>query len=75
MGIISPEKEEEIRSRFGRLLLLDDVVRQVARDGEQVPILGDPLRDDSSSDYEYLDGQSLDRMVDEACRAMVAHGL
>ncbi len=55
--------------------MLDDLIRERGRDEEQVPILGYPRTKSTASDYEFFTGKDLDRMVDEACRALVKKGL
>ncbi|KJR86710.1 NRPS-like enzyme [Sporothrix schenckii 1099-18] len=71
---MAPTPAERIE-QFGKCYTIDDVVRLRARDEEQTPILGMPRGKDDPADYEYFTGAELDRMVDEACRALVAKGL
>ncbi|KAI0597659.1 hypothetical protein F4775DRAFT_602084 [Biscogniauxia sp. FL1348] len=75
MASISTEVVEERIRQFGRLWMIDDLIRERARDEVQVPILGYPKYEDSASEYEFFTGKDLDRMVDEACRALVNMGL
>ncbi|KAI1640226.1 hypothetical protein F4809DRAFT_591978 [Biscogniauxia mediterranea] len=75
MANISTEVVEDRIRQFGRLWMMDDLIRERARDEVQVPILGYPKYDDSASEYEFFTGKDLDRMVDEACRALVKMGL
>lgn len=74
MTKITPEFAAERVQKFGKCNTIDDVVRLRARDAEQTPILGVPRYKDDPADYEYFTGAELDRMVDEACRALVAKG-
>ncbi|KAI5928373.1 hypothetical protein F4810DRAFT_643318 [Camillea tinctor] len=75
MANISTEVVEDRIRQFGRLWMMDDIIRERARDEVQVPILGYPKYDDSASEYEFFTGKDLDRMVDEACRVLVKMGL
>ncbi|KAI1136211.1 acetyl-CoA synthetase-like protein [Hypoxylon sp. FL0543] len=75
MANISAEVIEERIAKFGKLWTVDDLIRERGRDREQVPILGYPRYDHDAAEYEYFTGQDLDRMVDEACRALVRAGL
>jgi hypothetical protein len=74
MSYVTPELVEERLERFGRLSLIDDIIRRRAQDEEQVPILGYPRYEDNAAEYEYFTGKDLDRMVDAACRALVEDG-
>jgi hypothetical protein len=74
MAHLSAEVVEERIARFGKLYMIDDIVRQRAGDEEQCPILGYPRHKDSPADYEFFTGRDLDCMVDEACRALVRGG-
>ncbi|KAI0108507.1 acetyl-CoA synthetase-like protein [Daldinia grandis] len=75
MANISPHTVEERISKFGKLWMIDDLIRERGKDDEQVPILGYPRHDHSATEYEYFTGKDLDRMVDNACRALVQSGL
>ncbi|KAI1084936.1 acetyl-CoA synthetase-like protein [Whalleya microplaca] len=75
MANISPGLVEERLLNFGKLWMIDDLVRVRAKDENQAPILGYPRYDDNAADYEYFTGKDLDRMVDEACRVLVQAGL
>lgn len=74
MAQITPQLVEERIRRFGKLYMIDDLIRERANDEEQLPILGFPRYKNSAADYEYFTGKDLDRMVDEACRAFVRNG-
>ncbi len=74
MSKITPQLVEERIQRFGKLYMIDDLIRVRANDEEQVPILGYPRYKDSAAEYEFFTGKDLDRMVDEACRAFVKSG-
>ncbi|KAI2466650.1 acetyl-CoA synthetase-like protein [Annulohypoxylon bovei var. microspora] len=75
MANISAEVVEERIGKFGKLRVIDDLIRERGKDIEQVPILGYPRYDYDASEYEYFTGKDLDRMVDEACRVLVRAGL
>ncbi|KAI1416078.1 acetyl-CoA synthetase-like protein [Hypoxylon sp. FL1857] len=75
MANISPEVVEERIAKFGKLWMIDDLIRERGKDVEQLPILGYPRYDHDAAEYEYFTGRDLDRMVDEACRALVRAGL
>jgi acyl-CoA synthetase (AMP-forming)/AMP-acid ligase II len=75
MANISPELVEERTRRFGKLWMVDDLIRERARDENQVPILGYPKYDDTITEYEYFTGKHLDRMVDEACHSLIRAGI
>ncbi|KAI1276494.1 putative NRPS-like enzyme [Xylaria sp. FL0933] len=75
MANISPEVVEERKRQFGRPLMIDDLIRERAKDEHQVPILGYPRYKDKATDYELFTGKDLDRMVDEMCRVLMKAGL
>lgn len=74
MAHLSPQLVEERINKFGKLYLIDEIIRRRAQDEEQVPILGYPKYEDNAAVYEFFTGKDLDRMVDAACRALVAEG-
>ncbi|KAI1389370.1 acetyl-CoA synthetase-like protein [Hypoxylon trugodes] len=75
MSNISADVVKERTDRFGKLWMIDDLIRERGRDEEQAPILGYPRYDHDAAEYEYFTGKDLDRMVDEACRALVRAGI
>ncbi|KAI0377293.1 acetyl-CoA synthetase-like protein [Hypomontagnella monticulosa] len=75
MSNISAEVVQERTNKFGKLWTIDDLIRERGKDEEQVPILGYPRYDHDAAEYEYFTGKDLDRMVDEACHALVQAGL
>ncbi|KAI8966650.1 acetyl-CoA synthetase-like protein [Daldinia sp. FL1419] len=75
MANITPQAVEERTNKYGKLWMIDDLIRERAKDAEQVPILGYPKYSYSAAEYEYFTGKDLDRMVDDACRALVQAGL
>jgi hypothetical protein len=75
MAHLSPELVQSRLNEFGKLDLIDDIIRQRGKDTDQVPILGYPKYENSSSEYESFTGKDLDRMVDEACRTLIQNGL
>ncbi|KAI1773586.1 acetyl-CoA synthetase-like protein [Hypoxylon cercidicola] len=75
MANVSAELVEERVGKFGKLWMIDDLIRVRGRDEDQVPILGYPKHDHDAAEYEYFTGRDLDRMVDEACRVLMRAGL
>ncbi len=75
MANISAEVVEERMRQFGKPLMIDDLIRERAKDEHQVPILGYPRYKDKAADYELFTGRELDRMVDEACWVLMKAGL
>ncbi|KAL7623495.1 hypothetical protein AAE478_007177 [Parahypoxylon ruwenzoriense] len=75
MANISTGVVEERISKFGKLWVIDDLIRVRGRDEEQLPILGYPKYEHDAAEYEYFTGSDLDRMVDEACRVLAKAGL
>jgi len=74
MAQITPQLVEERIQRFGKLWMIDDLIRERGQDAEQVPILGYPRFKNDAADYEFFTGKELDLMVDEACRSFVKKG-
>lgn len=66
---------EQLIARFGRLHVLDDLIRLRAADPVQLPILAypKPSNDDEAS-YEYFTGQDLDCMVDQTMSTLIDCG-
>ncbi|KAE8333985.1 hypothetical protein BDV39DRAFT_3315 [Aspergillus sergii] len=66
---------EQLIARFGRLHVLDDLIRLRAADPVQLPILAypKPSSDDATS-YEYFTGQDLDCMVDQTVSTLIDCG-
>ena len=66
---------EHLIARFGRLHVLDDLIRLRAADPVQLPILAypKPSNDDAIS-YEYFTGQDLDCMVDQTVSTLMDCG-
>ncbi|KAI0164556.1 acetyl-CoA synthetase-like protein [Hypoxylon sp. FL1284] len=75
MAGLSPELVEERVGKFGKLWMIDDLIRVRGEDEEQVPILAYPRHDHDAAEYEYFTGSDLDRMVDETCRILIRAGL
>lgn len=75
MANVSAELVKERIDKFGKLWMIDDLIRVRGRDEDQVPILGYPKHDHDATEYEYFTGRDLDSMVDEACRALTRAGL
>ncbi|KAH8887300.1 putative NRPS-like enzyme [Thozetella sp. PMI_491] len=74
MASLTPDFIQQRIDRFGKLYLVDDLIRQRGKDEKQYPILGYPVSDNNASEYEYFNGKQLDLMVDEACRVLVRNG-
>ncbi|KAF7588262.1 hypothetical protein BBP40_005948 [Aspergillus hancockii] len=66
---------DHLVARFGRLHLLDDLIRLRAADAVQHPILAypKPSTDDTTS-YEYFTGQDLDCMIDQTVSTLMDCG-
>ena len=65
----------DVVARFGRLHLLDDLIRLRAADAVQHPILAYPQPTaDGSISYEYFTGHDLDCMVDHAVYTLMDYG-
>ncbi|KAE8369995.1 hypothetical protein BDV27DRAFT_171705 [Aspergillus caelatus] len=66
---------EQLIARFGRLHVLDDLIRLRAADPVQLPILAypKPSNDDATS-YEYFTGQDLDCMIDQTVSTLMDCG-
>jgi hypothetical protein len=67
--------QEQLVAQFGRLHILDDLIRLRASDAVQQPILAYPKPSDNDDvSYEYFTGQDLDCMVDQAVCALMDCG-
>lgn len=66
---------EQLIARFGRLHVVDDLIRLRAADPVQLPILAypKPSNDDATS-YEYFTGQDLDCMIDQTVSTLMDCG-
>lgn len=65
---------EQLIEKFGRLNVLDDLIRLRAADATQRPILAYPALDNDAVSYEYFTGQDLDRTIDRAVQALMDYG-
>ncbi|PYH91829.1 NRPS-like enzyme [Aspergillus ellipticus CBS 707.79] len=66
---------DQVVTKFGRLHLLDDLIRLRAADPIQHPILAYPKPpQDGAVSYEYFTGQDLDCMVDQAVYTLMDYG-
>lgn len=54
---------------------VDEFIRQLANDQEQVPLLAYPTIERSVSKCEYFTGRDLDRFVDAAAKYFIKSGL
>ncbi|KAF5863750.1 hypothetical protein ETB97_009385 [Aspergillus alliaceus] len=70
-----PTDTDQLIAHFGRLHVLDDLIRLRAADPIQLPILAypKPSHDDTTS-YEYFTGQDLDCMVDQTVSTLIDYG-
>lgn len=75
MANISAEVVEDRIREFGKPWMIDDLIRERAKDEVQAPILGYPKYKNSAGNYELFTGKDLDRMVDVACRVLMKAGL
>jgi acyl-CoA synthetase (AMP-forming)/AMP-acid ligase II len=75
MANISAEVVENRIREYGKLWMIDDLIRVRASDEVQVPILGYPKYKDRATDYELFTGKDLDRMVNETCHMLMKAGL
>ncbi|KIA75990.1 NRPS-like enzyme [Aspergillus ustus] len=67
---------EALVQRFGRLNVLDDLIRLRAADAVQLPILAYPkASQDGTSSYEYFTGEDLDCMVDQTVCTLMELGI
>lgn len=72
---LKPSSPEQLIARFGRLHLLDDLIRLRAADPIQHPILAYPKpSQDDTVEYEYFSGLDLDCMVDQALCTLMDYG-
>lgn len=72
---IQASTQDELVAQFGRLHILDDLIRQRASDAIQKPILAYPKpSENDETKYEYFTGQDLDCMVDQAVCALMDCG-
>ncbi|KAJ5083866.1 hypothetical protein NUU61_008445 [Penicillium alfredii] len=60
--------------KFGRLDILDDLIRLRAADAVQPPILAYPSSDHDAASYEYYTGQDLDDMIDSVVAMLMDIG-
>ena len=58
--------------KFGRLEVLDDLIRLRALDEFQCPILAYPKH--AAADFEYFTGRDLDRFIDQGAKKLIARG-
>lgn len=65
---------EDKIEKFGRLHVLDDLIRLRAADATQLTILAYPTSDNDGGSYEYFTGQDLDQLVDQAVQVLVGYG-
>ena len=69
-----PSSPEQLVERFGRLHVVDDLLRLRAADVTQHPILAYPASDRDAGSYEYFTGRDLDGMVDQAVQILLEYG-
>lgn len=72
---IQASTQDQLVAQFGRLHVLDDLIRQRASDAIQRPILAYPKPSENDETvYEYFTGQDLDCMIDQAVCALMDCG-
>lgn len=59
----------------GTIFTVDDFIRQLATDQEQVPLLAYPVIEQGVSKCERFTGQDLDRFADGAAKYFITSGL
>ncbi|KAL2870601.1 uncharacterized protein BJX67DRAFT_377951 [Aspergillus lucknowensis] len=73
---LQTDSAEALIQRFGRLHVLDDLIRLRAADAVQEPILAYPRSSEGGTfSYEYFTGEDLDCMVDQAVCTMMELGI
>ncbi|KAI9926345.1 hypothetical protein MW887_004109 [Aspergillus wentii] len=70
----TPLSPEQLIQRFGRLNVLDDLVRLRAADAIQEPILAYPTSENDPASYEYFSGLDLDSMINHAAYTLMEYG-
>lgn len=60
--------------KFGRLHVLDDLIRLCAADHVQHPILAYPSSEKDPASYNYYTGRDLDDMIDQVMTVLVDSG-
>ncbi|KAA8643939.1 hypothetical protein EYZ11_009144 [Aspergillus tanneri] len=74
-NVSGPSSPETLATRFGRLHILDDLIRLRAEDVTQYPLLAYPRPStDGHVSYEYFTGQDLDWMVDQVVCTLMDYG-
>ncbi|KAI5290384.1 hypothetical protein KEM52_000470, partial [Ascosphaera acerosa] len=75
MGYMSQDHLDHLDSRYGRLLVLDDIIQFRKADAEQSPILAYPKNERSVAEFEYFTARDLDRMIDGNVKKFIELGL
>lgn len=66
--------DDPLIEKFGRLHVLDDLIRLRAADFIQYPILAYPTSEKDAASYTYYNGRDLDAMTDQAVAALMNDG-
>jgi hypothetical protein len=74
MAHLTQEHVHHLHDTFGKLKVLDDVIRHRAADNPPAPILGCP-RGNTAGDYETFTGEQLDGFISAAAKSFTACGL
>lgn len=72
--VASSSATGSLTQQFGRLHILDDLIRLRAADVTQYPILAYPRSDKDAASYEYYTGRDLDDMIDQAVIMLMDDG-
>ncbi len=75
MAHLTQEHVQELYETFGKLRVLDDIIRYRAADDPPAPILGYPKSEDTVNEYEHYTGKELDQYVDGAVKYFLESGL
>ncbi|KAJ5550321.1 hypothetical protein N7461_005019 [Penicillium sp. DV-2018c] len=70
----SPSAINRLVKNFGRLQVLDDLIRLRAADFVQHPILAYPSSEEDAASYHYYTGQDLDSMINKAVIMLMDDG-
>ncbi|KAL4882687.1 hypothetical protein BJY04DRAFT_227020 [Aspergillus karnatakaensis] len=74
-GATQVDQAEILMQQFGRLNVLDDLIRLRATDAIQEPILAYPAPpQDGTARYEYFTGENLDCMIDQTVCSLMNSG-
>ncbi|KAI5287183.1 hypothetical protein KEM54_006185, partial [Ascosphaera aggregata] len=75
MSHMTEEHLEDLNAKYGKLLVLDDIIQFRKSDKVQTPILAYPKGEKSVANFEYFTAQELDRMIDGNVKKYIELGL